>query len=585
MKNTLSRVLYIDLSRKKFWVESKSDLFEEWIGGSGVAIKLLEEECPRNADPLGPQNPIVFAVGPFTAVYPLASKTVAMFKSPLTENLGESHCGGRSAIAIRLAGYGAIVVKGASETPIYLAIHGDKIHFRDGSAIWGMASSYTVARILRQSEPRDGTRTIMRIGRAGENLISYSCVVTETYRHFGRLGLGAVFGSKKLKALVISGKSNIQISDHRGYRETYKEIFDSSVSDEMRKYHELGTAMNVIPLNAHKAIPTRNLAQAEFREADAISGENFAQNFLGRRVACAHCPVSCIHLAALREPYESEPYFYSTKMISYDYELIYALGSMLGISSPEKLLKLIDLVETFGLDAMSTGVALAWATEAQGKQLISTKETGGLTLAWGDAETYLKAVRFLSSKVNEFYVALGKGVEYASSVYGGKEFALAFGRNEMPGYHTGPAAHLGCLVGSRHSHLDNAGYSIDQKVTGKEKITPEEIVDRLLEEESWRQILSSLVICFFARGVYKPELVTKAFKAVGREITEEELDKIGARILGAKYGFKLREGFSLSQLTIPERLFQTPTPLGDLSRETITKGLKIAEDKLYSFSS
>jgi len=384
---------------------------------------------------------------------------------------------------------------------------------------------------------------------------------------------------------VISGKSDIPISDRRGYRETYREIFDSSLSDEMRKYHELGTAMNVTPLNALKAIPTRNLAQSEFKEAGAISGESFAENFLGRRVACAHCPVSCIHLATLREPYESEPYFYSTKMISYDYELIYALGSMLGISSAEKLLKLIDVVETFGLDAMSTGVALAWATEAQGKELISAKETGGLTLAWGDAETYLKAINFLSSKVNEFYVGLGKGVEYASSVYGGKEFALAFGGNEMPGYHTGPAAHLGYLIGSRHSHLDGAGYSIDQKVTGKEKITPEEIVDRLLEEESWRQILSSLVVCFFARGVYKPELVTKAFRAVGREFTEEELGKIGARILGVKYGFKLREGFSLSDLKIPERLFQTPTPLGELSREMIAKGLKIAEDKLCSFSS
>lgn len=582
MKILPSKILYIDLSRRRFWVEDRKELFEEWIGGSGVAIKLLEEECVKNADPLGPENPIIFAVGPFTGFYPIASKTVAMFKSPLTGNLGESHCGGRSALAIRMAGYGAIVIKGVSETPVYLAIHGEKAYFREASAIWNMANSYTVGRILREKEPGAGARTIMRIGRAGEKLISYACVVTETYRHFGRLGLGAVFGSKKLKAIVVSGKKSLPLADPKAYREVYKEIFTSLVeSPSMKKYHELGTSMNVNPLNELKALPTRNLKEANFDGAEEISGERFAKDFLGRRLACAHCPVSCIHLAALRTPYDSEPYFYKTKMISYDYENIYALGSMIGVNDPKELLKLLDEVEALGLDAISTGVALAWATEAQEKELISIKETNGLNLKWGDAETYLKAVRFLVNQVNDFYKALGKGVEYASSIYGGKEFALTFGGNEMPGYHTGLAAHIGFLIGSRHSHLDCAGYSIDQKIvaTGR-KLTIEELINELINEEAWRQVLSSLVICFFARGIYKPELTIKAFKPLGIEFTEDSLKTIGKKILKAKYEFKVREGFNLTKLRIPERIFQTPAPAGEILKESIMKALSLAEEKL-----
>ena len=242
----LSRVLYIDLTRKRYWVEDREDLFTEYIGGVGVATKLLQEELPRNADPLGPENVIVFAVGPFNAVYPIASKTVAMFKSPLTGNLGESHAGGRSAIAIRMAGYGAIVIRGASDVPIYLAIHGDKIQFKDARAIWGVRSTYTIGRVLREKEPGSGLRTIMRIGRAGENLVRYATVVVDSYRHFGRLGLGAVMGSKKLKAIVISGKRTIPIPNKPKFREVYDKIYKAAVeSPAMKKYHDYGTPVNL----------------------------------------------------------------------------------------------------------------------------------------------------------------------------------------------------------------------------------------------------------------------------------------------------------------------------------------------------
>ena len=577
------RVLMADLSARRFSVEDRTDLFQYYIGGSGVAINLLKEYCPSGADPLGPDNPIVFAVGPLVGLYPLASKTVAMFKSPLTGNLGESHAGGRSAVAIRSAGYGAIVIRGDSETPVYLSIDDKGVQFRDASGIWGIASSVTTGRIIRELEPGAGTRTIMRIGGAGEHLVRYASVITETYRHFGRLGLGAVFGSKKLKAVTVSGNHGVEVSDRKLYRETYDDIYKRAVeSPVMKKYHDIGTASNIMPLNLQKGLPTMNLKTTTSPEAERISGEKLAENYLGRRVACAHCPVACIHIAALREPYEKEPYFYKTTMIPYDYELIYSLGSMVGVFDEKAMLHLIDAVEIWGLDAMSTGVVLAWATEAQERRLITQNETLGLTLKFGDEPAYAKAVEYIVKQPNEFYTALAKGVDFASKRYGGEDYALAFGGNEMPGYHTGPVSHVGYLTGSRHSHLDAAGYSVDQAALKDKLPDPKTAAAKLLKEEAWRQVLSSLVVCFFARGIYDKDTVAKALTTAGHKISSEALDGIGMEILREKNRFKEREGFNAKELRIPRRVLETDSPLGKVDEKYLRESVEQFYKLLYA---
>ncbi|MCC6059821.1 MAG: aldehyde:ferredoxin oxidoreductase, partial [Thermofilum sp.] len=397
---------------------------------------------------------------------------------------------------------------------------------------------------------------------------------TETYRHFGRLGLGAVFGSKKLKALVVSGRGSLPVADRRAYREVYDRIYKLlTESPLMKKYHEIGTPINVLHLNELGALPSLNLQQARLETAEKISGEYLAQNYLGRRVSCAHCPVACIHLAALREPYEEEPYFYKTTFIGYDYEPIYALGSMLGAREPEGMLRLLDVVEAYGLDAMSTGVVLAWATEAYSRGLITKEDLAGVELRWGDYEAYIQAVRNIVEQPTELYRAMARGVAYAAEKYGGKDFALAFGGNEMAGYHTGPAAYLNYAFGARHSHLDSAGYSLDQKTIGK---TPqaEELPQKLVEEESWRQVLTSLVICLFAREVYKPDIVSSALKAVGFELGPEDLVKLGRRILAEKYRLKLELGFKPEEVSFPKRIFETPTPHGKLDPEYMERARK-----------
>jgi len=564
----LRRVLFVDLSTKSYHVEERPEIFEGSLGGAGAAIRLLDELCPKGCDPCADENPVIFAVGPLTGLFPLASKTVAFFKSPLTGNLGESHCGGRSAVAIRMAGYGGIVITGRSDIPIYLSIDSDGVGFKDARSLWGMGSTSTVGRIIRENESAPGLRTIMRIGRAGEKLVRYAGVTTETYRHFGRLGLGAVFGAKKLKAVVVSGKRSLPVTDPKSYREFYEELYRAAVGSElMRKYHDVGTAENIVPLNSRGGLPTRNLQSAKFEGAQAISGEAMAEDYLGRRLACSHCPVGCIHIAALREPYEDEPYFTKTHMICYDYEPIYALGPMLGIASPRDILLLMERIEALGLDVMSAGVVLAWATEAREKQLISEEETEGIRFAWGDARPYMDALEKIVDQPNAFYRALALGVRRASERFGGEDFALSYGGNEMPGYHTGPGAHAGYLLGLRHSHLDNAGYGVDQKILSERELPPQELARLLVDEEVWRQVLASLVICFFARGIYTRETVSRALQLCGFDLGTDDLEPIGRRIYRQKHAFKEREGFSLGAERYPKRIFETPSPSALLEQE------------------
>jgi aldehyde:ferredoxin oxidoreductase len=580
--DTLARVLYIDLARRHFEVRERPDIFRDGLGGTGAAIRLLDEECPAGADPLGPDNPIVMAVGPLVGLFPLASKTVAMFKSPLTGNLGESHAGGRSAVAIRSAGYGALVIRGASPTPVYLSVDARGVRFRDASALWGLRSSATVGAVVRARETGAGARSIMRIGRAGERGVRYACVITETFRHFGRLGLGAVFGAKKLKALVVGGRRALAVPDRKAYRDAYDAIFHAAVdSPLMKKYHDLGTAMNVLPLNAAGALPTRNLQSGQFEGAEAISGEALAGGYLGRRLACTHCPVACVHLAALRLPYPNDPYFYKTLMIGYDHEPVFAMGSLLGVGDPAGLLRLLDETEVHGLDVMSAGVALAWATEALARGLVTLADTGGLELAFGDADTYIAALALIVKQPTDFYRALARGTAYAASVSGGADFALAFGGNEMPGYHTGPIGHLGYLVGARHSHLDNAGYSVDQKAAAKgQRLAPEQAAEALLAEERWRQVLTSLVVCLFARGVYDATTVVRALASAGVDTTPEDLDEQGAETLRRKFAFKRREGFDAAAMPIPRRIVETPSPAGPFDEEYIRRGIAHYMDRL-----
>ena len=575
----LRNILYLDLTNHTSKVVDRRDLYEIFLGGVGVATTLMLEEYEEGTGPLDPKMPVILSTGPLTGVFPTCTKVVAMFRSPLNGELGESYAGGHLGMSMRYAGYETIVITGASEYPVYVAIHDDDVIFRDASSIWGISSANDVGKILRGIEKGAGRRSIVRIGRGGEKGVKYASVNVDTYRHFGRLGLGAVFGAKKLKALVISGNKEIQSPDHKNYRKMYKVLYETIVKTGlMEKYHNLGTSENILGLNELKGLPTRNLQTSSFEGADTISGEHFADNYLIRRVSCAGCPIGCIHIAMLKKPF-SKSHEYETLNISYDFELIYALGSNLGVSDPKAVLELIDACEKAGIDIISTGVVLAWATEMQLKEKISTKETLGLELNWGDYETYLQAIELIVQRSpNEFYSALGKGVVYASEKFGGKDFAIQLGGLEIPGYHTGLGNIVGLSMGARHSHLDNAGYSADQKAFNKE-LSDEEILDIIIREEDLRCMLNSLTICLFARGIYSPEVVSETLETIGIHRTPEQLTELGKLICRKKLLLKKKFGYDPEDLTLPKRFFETVATTGRLDEERVKKALELYRKK------
>lgn len=547
------RILKVDLTAQSFTVEERPDLVDS-LGGVGTGTRLLAESLDPESPPLDPRQPIVLSIGPLTTIFPLATKTAAVFRSPLTGEWGESYAGMRLAFALRFSGYDAVVITGRAARPVYLVLSPAGVRFEDGRGLWGLSVDDT-GRLLREWEPGRGHRSIIRIGPAGERCVAFAGVNVDTFRHFGRLGLGALFGSKNLKAVVVHGELSYPIKNLRAYREVYEDIYRRVVHTEiMRKYHGLGTPANVSVLNGVGALPTRNLQASSFENAEAISGETFAEQRLMRKLACTGCPVGCIHVALLRRQFAPD-HEYESVTLAYDYELIYALGSLLGIGNTDDVLRLIEKVELLGLDAITTGVLLAWATEACEKALLPPNELG-VTLAFGHAEGYLAAIDNLVIQPNDLYQTLARGLAAAVRRYGGEDFALLLGGHEMAGYHTGYGFLLGHAVGARHSHLCNDGYGFDQRFKGQ--VIPEKLVEHLLTEECWRNVLNSLCVCLFARAVYDEATTVRALRSIGLDWDVDGLHKLGREILRLKVQLKQAMGFDYRKIRFSSRFFQTP---------------------------
>ena len=571
------KVIYIDLETEKIRIEQREDLMA-YLGGVGVASKLLQENLKPGVPPLAPEQPIVFANGAGSFIFPVLTKTVAMFVSPLTGELGESYAGGRMAMCMLLAGYDAIVITGKAKKQSYLTISNRAVDVNDARAMWGLPIK-EVGRNVRDRQHVDGNaagkRSILSIGPAGENGVAFASVCVDTYRHFGRLGLGACFGSKNLKSIMVYGNRSIPIMDQKKYFKIYRELYDKCTeTDNMAKYHDAGTPINILPLNKAGGLPTLNLQSGTFEHAESVSGEAFAQKNLVRKMSCTGCPVGCIHIGMYRREFD-KGHEYEAISVAYDYELIYALGTFLGIKSTDEIIAIIDAVEENGLDSMSAGVCLGWATEALEKGFISKDDTL-VDLKFGDHTGYIKAIEYLSLGVNTFYRDLGKGSRFASSKYGGEDFAMQIAGNEMPGYHTGYGSLVGVAVAARHSHLCNGGYSLDQSM----KVFDEDVyVERLFTEEYERCVTNSLIMCLFARKVYDPQTIIDALGSIGWNLTLDDLTTIGKRILQTKLQIKHALGFRQKSIKLPRRYFETPSMQGLLNEETANRMIRKFSEK------
>jgi len=569
------KVLYIDLETEKIRIEQREDLLP-FLGGVGIASVLFKENVRHEFGPAAPQQPIVFAIGAGAYIFPVLTKTVAMFLSPLTGELGESYAGGRMAMSMLMAGYDALVITGKAKKHSYLAISTNSVNVRDARAMWGLPVSKTGGTVREREQAESaGKRSIIRIGPAGENGVAFACVNVDTFRHFGRMGLGACMGSKNLKAISIHGNRSIPILNEKQYFKVYRDIYKRCTStDFMSKYHDVGTPINILPLNNSGGLPSLNMRANKFEHADQISGEAFAEKNLVRKMSCTGCPVGCIHIGMYRNEFD-KGHEYEAVSVGYDYELIYALGTFIGVKTTDQILSIIEEVEEHGMDAMSTGVCLGWATEALEKGFISLNDTL-VDLKFGDSKGYINAIDHLAAGTNKFYKALGRGCRYAAKKYGGEDFAMNIAGNEMSGYHTGYGSLVGAAVGARHSHLCNGGYSLDQ---GKNEFNEDEFVEKLFNEESERCMTNSLIMCLFARKIYDRQTILDALNSIGWNLTNDDLSAIGKRIYQTKLQIKNMLGFKQNDVKLPKRFFETPSLNGMLKEEVAYRMIKKYSEK------
>jgi aldehyde:ferredoxin oxidoreductase len=462
---------------------------------------------------------------------------------------------------MRFADLDALVITGRAKSPSCLAVGSRQLDLKDVSYLWGMDLLRT-GKMLRKMYKGAGHRSIFRIGPAGENLSAMACINVDTYRHFGRLGCGAVMGSKNLKGIVIQGDGSFPLPEGKEYPKLFQSVYDKMTdTDMMSKYHNYGTPINVAVLNGIKALPIRNLQQTSDPNIGGITGETFAKDTLLRNAACAGCPVGCIHIGFVRERFQEEnQYLY--RQVSYDHEPIFAIGAMLGILNAFSVLAVLDSVEREGLDVMSAGVALAWATEALEKGIISEKETL-VPLNFGDDKAYREAVHHLGAASNEFYRLLGQGTLKAAGQYGGSDFACVLGQ-EMGGYATGEVFFASQALGLRHSHLDSSGYSYDQKHKDQ---NVEAAVDFLVKDEQGRAFLTSMVSCLFARGVYSDELLAECLRAVGYTTLADTIEPVSLDIQKLRWKVRLATGFDPSRVQIPKRFTEITTWKGAIDVE------------------
>jgi aldehyde:ferredoxin oxidoreductase len=554
------RVLKVDLASGRGQVVTLEGR-DRVAGGSGLAA-LLFQKFGKNAAPWDdPEQPLIFAIGPLTGYFPLMSKTVMGFKSPYHDQYAESHAGGRSALALRFADLDALVVTGKAGRPSVLSVGSRLLEVRDAHYLWGM-DVMSIGKYLRRRHPGSGHRSILRIGPAGEQGSAMACINVDSYRHFGRLGGGGAMGAKNLKAIVLQGDGNFPLPAGKDYAKLFAEVHQQLTQTKMmQKYHNLGTPVNMAVLNELQALPIRNLQETSAPDIAGITGERFAEDTLLRNVACAGCPVGCVHLGYVRLRFHQD-HRYFFRQVSYDHEPIFAVGAMLGVTNCFQVLQLIDMTEKMGLDVMSAGVALAWAVEAQEKGVVTEQETI-VPLKFGDTPNLETALLHLGKGTNDFYRLLARGAGAAAAHYGGQDYACVLGQ-EMAGYATGEVFFVSQALGFRHSHLDSGGYSYDQKHEDRDV---DQALNFLVKDEEGRALLTSMVSCLFAREIYKEELLADCLTALGYGTMASQLPELARRIQQLRWQTRLATGYDPAQVKIPKRFTEIKTWKGPLDQE------------------
>lgn len=549
------RILVVNLAAGTAYVRHFAGSAEV-LGGSGLAAALYGQFSLADEPASSPLQPLVFAAGPLSGLFPMMSKVACAFGSPHTGEYAESHAGGRLAHALRLAGYDALVLTGRSPSPVWLQVGRDGAAARDASCLAGFSTPEVHVRVLGLVRGGAGRVSVVCVGPAADNGCTFACATVDRHRHFGRLGAGSVLAAKNVKALAVVGDGPSPQGFGRGYAALKRTMHDLAAhSPRLEKYRSVGTAQIVSSLNALGCLPWRNLQGPSPDAVDALSGERVPEAVAVRRAACTGCPVGCIRLASLGPDPEDA--------VGFDFEHMACCGSMLALTDPVQVLGLVVEVERQGMDVMSSGGCLAWACEATEKGLVGPRETG-VHLRFGDAAALAEGLRLLGAGASPFWKTLARGARHAASVYGGQDFACVLGQ-EMAGYASGPTFFAAQAMNFRHSHLDNACYSYDLECLG----TPGEAVAFLMADEHRRVMVNCMMGCLFGRHIYTTDRLAQCLEETGHPGAASNLEALAENARRERWRLKLASGFDPGAVRLPKRFSEVVTPNGPVTAQAL----------------
>ncbi len=555
------RILHVDLSGVRTWTEVlKEEYAKKYIGGIGLGMRLYLDHSKPGVDPFSPENPLVLATGPLSgSMVPTGGNGHAFVsKSPQSFGVGEAKAHGHFGTELKRAGYDAVIFYGKAEKPVYLWIDDDLVQLMDAKGVWGKSPQETEEAIRK--ELKDFYIRVASIGVAGEKLVRIACVINDKSRACGRTGLGAVMGSKNLKAIAVRGSKDIAVADKDRLLELVKIQHERMKGPASRKYRTLGTPENVLVLNALGAMPTNNFTGAVFAGADKISGEYLNERFVAKIIACSSCAMRCEHVAVVPEG----PYKGTTTRI--EYEPLWAMGPNCGVGKLDAILKGMDLSNYYGVDAISIGGVVSFAMDLYEHGIVD-KDIAGLELKFGNHEAMLEMIKRISTR-DGFGDVLAEGVKIAADKIGkdAPKYAVHIKGVEMTGYDIRglKTAALGYAVSFRGAdHNRHGAYGPDVKGSVN-RFKAEKGRGKLVKEtEDLYTIIDSIIVCKFSRGTYYEgfkDLAALYNAVTGLEMTDEDLRKAGERINNLGRLINIREGLTRKDDHLPWKVMNVPIP-------------------------
>jgi aldehyde:ferredoxin oxidoreductase len=574
MNGYAGKIAHVDLSDGRIWVEEPPEVFyRRYLGGQGFVAYYLLKLVPPGADPLGPENVLIWANGTTTGVPVAGGGRNAMGgKSPLTGGYGEADVGGFFGAELQLAGYDGLIVHGKAPEPVYLWIKDEAIEIRSATHLWGTHTLDCQDRL--RAELGDAHIKVCNIGPAGERLSRVSCIMNDATRAAGRSGLGAVMGSKNLKAVAARGKSQVQLADPKAFKALTTWMRDNW-KDKSWDMHDKGTAGGVDSLDHAGQLPTRNFQDGTFSGAHAISGEVMRDTILVKRDSCYACAIACKRVVEINDA----DYTVNRRYGGPEYETIGAVGSNCGVDDLRAVSMANEWCNAYGLDTISAGMMVSFAMECFEAGLLTTEDTGGLDLRFGNAEAMVEMIRLMGERATGLPWLLGEGPKRAVAQIGpaSELFAIhtkgqPFPMHECRTRHGQALGYALSPTGADHMHnfwdggMDKdelgdelQGWGVYERMAQTE-LGPAK-VRAYMHSSNWTWLDNHMGMCMFIP--WSVEQTVDLVRAItGWKTNALELQQVAQRGVTLARVFNMREGFTRRDDTLPARMnsyFKTQT--------------------------